>query len=875
MLYQLPDTIQTFSRQSKKTISSLIKDIKADKAQIASLVSNIRDFDFQANYSPALAVRYSAMNVEGVIEFFRDSSLRVGQFYTASSSISNVINSIVSIFSSEIEKVEKDIKYLENFIENFQFIIGEDDLFNFNYIENFDNDLKSSSSEQGTVIKTDRDGINFSENGNYYIDPVLSKMSIAEGKNFVNLLGNYSVDEYISNFSQEEYVTTDTGIDLALNESLLDSWTVTVKSPYMISSQIPDLNKYVSYDTSLIRGAQIKSSISFNAPYESDFIRITPSGSVGLQVLQVIVEGTSFNTTESTLSTAGEHISAPVLSSPLMINGPVDVLFPKMFVSKITFIFNQSKYTRSENTPIIQEANSKFLSKIINEARRKRNEHPSKNQDLVYFYFKKAADIQRSRTSKNNYTEVYSYRYPVETGKPATKVSDKISSNTDEEVIYRSFEIVDEKNTNVISNIVQSVVQHAIDSRSNFFGSNVYRSVITDSFGNKLTRMRSDGIIPEKNENHTMDLYFQKEDPHAPSVSSIDITKYLNTRETTNLYEYSFSVKNIQLGLTVVGNSSKACFVSSRIDTNGAPVAIKGIVNKVIERKNLNYFKYDLKEPGSYELSISMKDVINSEDDWIALATNNNLDVDSEVLFFDNALNAKLRFYPIVDSIKVYKNGIFDNPNNWTYSQIGNEIRYTGQIDQNAIYAVSYSIDNITYDQRVIDLDLAADSSVLIQSFYEDGNPGEAFSSTDSGNRITLTKTPYIEDRFSGAYYNDIYGTVCVGSNSGYEPISVVFDDGSKAINLTNYTSNSFVKAPFYSTSEYLFYQSGRDLIFNKNIDKSFRVLYKFLPSNLRFRIIIRNNIPDQTGNISIDNVVLKCKVKNLDPLSDKLLRLK
>jgi hypothetical protein len=140
VLQYLPDTIQTFSSSSKKTVSSLIQNIKADKTQIANLIENIKTFDTTANYTPTLALRYSPMNLEAIIEFFRDSSLRVGQFFSASSSISNVVNSMVSIFSSEIQKIENDIKILETFIDNYQYISGEDDLFNFNYVENFNNE---------------------------------------------------------------------------------------------------------------------------------------------------------------------------------------------------------------------------------------------------------------------------------------------------------------------------------------------------------------------------------------------------------------------------------------------------------------------------------------------------------------------------------------------------------------------------------------------------------------------------------------------------------------------------------------------------------------------------------------------------------------
>ena len=102
----------------------------------------------------------------------------------------------------------------------------------------------------------------------------------------------------------------------------------------------------------------------------------------------------------------------------------------------------------------------------------------------------------------------------------------------------------------------------------------------------------------------------------------------------------------------------------------------------------------------------------------------------------------------------------------------------------------------------------------------------------------------------------------------------MTLSDGTVAINLTNYLDNNFEKATFYPTNEVLFFQNGKQLIFNKNIMAPLTVNYSYIPPVVRFRVIIRNNIPELTNGISVDNVIIKCKVNNLDPLSQKLLRL-
>ena len=872
VLQHLPETIQTFSSQSRKTVSSLIQNIKADKTQISSLIENIRNFDASINYSPSLALRYSRLDIEGVIEFFRDSSLRINQFFSASSALSVALNSIASIYSSEIEKIEKDIFHLENFVSNYQFIVGEDDLFNFNYVENFDNNLSSYLSDSQTITLFDRDNVEFSSNGNYYIDPVLSKMTIANGINFQNQLLN--IDRISSTSNYSSYLTTDSDFRSVLDEDPANNWTVTVKSPFLINSELPESTSYVKYNSSYDTGAQSFFEISFINPVEMDTIRVNPNDCIGMQLLQVIITKTDPVISQLTTSTQGEYVEVPVLNSPLLIDKSVDVVFNKAKVSKIKFIFNQSKYYRSENVPITQELNSKILHEIIDRRRKEKSNSPSRLQDLVYFYFKNANSIENNKNNKKAYTEVYSYRYPLLEEGYSDGVNEKLSELTESEILTRSREIVDSKNVNAIENIVQTIVQYVIGSRNNLFNTTVYRTGRPGTTGNRMASLRSDGFIPVKDELDNFDNSFQKEDPIASGVSVDSVTRYLSSREDSNSYEYTFSIKNILFGLTQTSTQNKACFVSSKIETNGFPLGVKGIVNKVNARRDLTFNNYDIKESGSYELSITYKDSIKSEDDWTPLFAGSSNYIESEVIFFDTFNLAKLRFVPQEPTIKVYKNGILENPNNWEYQELGNSILYKSSLDRTAIYIVDYSINNTEYSQSIIDIDSLSNSNFAVRAFSSGGNSGEKFTSTGPGNKIPLSFIPYIEDRFNGAYYSETHGTINTESNIGYSPVTVTLADGQVAINLTNYTNNSFLKSSFYNTSQYLFFQNGKEIVFNRPINQVFTVNYSYIPSSLRFRLILRNNIPGQYNGISIDNVIIKSKVNNLDPFSKKLLRL-
>ena len=872
VLRQLPEVLETFSSQSRRTVGSLLQSIKGDKTQISVLVENLKNFDNSVNYTPALALSYSPMNVESVLEFFRDSGLRVGQFFSAASSISNVLNSMVSIFSSEINKLEKDILFLENFIDNYQFIVGEDDLFNFNYIENFDNDINSFVNESSTINLFDRDGINFSENGNYKIDTALSKMSVSTGATFINPIENIFEIKETSNFS--EYTTTNTNFDKLFNESRKDNWSVTIKSPFLLTSSMPELSKYVTYDTSYIKGAQSVNEVSFRMPVEMDFIRITPNDGNGLQLLQVVVVKTNPVMSIASTSIQDEYIDFPVLHSPLLLNKSVDVVFEKSRVKKVIFIFNQSKYVRSENTPIRQEVNSKILRDIVNSKKKNRNNKSQTLQDIVYFYFKGSYNGNVSKKNTEFYSDYYSNQYPVSQEYSDFGFIEKMYGYSDEEINAKISDLTEEKNSSAIENIVHSIVQHVVDSRSNLFNTKIYRSTRNSANDNLISTSRTDGFIPVKNDQESYSLDFQKQDPLAPGLTLDDATKYLESKEISNSYEYSFSLNAISFGINNAQNQNKACFISKKIEMDGAPLGVKGIVNIVKERRDLSFTNYDLSEAGSYELSMSWKDVIDSEISWTPLMSEVDGKIDSEVLFFDKLNLAQLRFMPNESSIKVYKNGFLENPNLWSYSNIGNYIKYNLNIDTNAIYVVEYEVDLINYKQNVVDIDSLSNSSFAVRVYTASGTPGEKFLGTSSGNKVTLSYVPFIEDRFATAVYNDLYGTINTTENVGYSPVVVVLDNGMTAVNLTNYTKNSFEKGLFYDTDQYLFFQNGKELIFNKPISNQLTVTYSYIPSSLRFRLIVRNNIPGIYNGISVDNVILKCKVKNLDPFSEKLLRL-
>lgn len=872
MLNNLPDTIFTFSTQSRKTTASLIRQIKADKTQIAALAQNLASFDGSADYSPALALRYSAMNKEAIIDFFRDSHLRTSQYFKALSSVSSVLDSMVYIFSSEILKLEKDIQYLETFIDNYQYISGEDDLFNFNYVENFDNDLASHLADNILLAKPDRDGNNFPEDGGYKVDPVISKISTSNSNSFLSVQGQIKEIKIRTNYSQ--YTVSETNFDAVLNEALEDAWMVDVKSPVILTSQLDSLSRYIDYDYSYIRGAQAEVVVEFEPDIEIDLLRISPNYSSGLQLLQVVLNKTD---PESSLPIGAEteYVDFPVLNAPLRIDKTVDVVFNKCRVNKVTFIFNQSEYTRSAVTASSTEQNAKLVHDLVQKIRSSRDSKYSRMQDLVYYYYRRSRNTQTAKRNARQFTDYYSFRYPIDSTEMSLGVSEKLSSLRQEEADKTYGEVVLNGQSNILSNIVQSTIQHSIESRNNIFNAVVFKESRKASYSSSMASMSSSALAPTVYSNDNNNLAFQKEDAIIPGIDIKSVTEYLQSREQSGLYNYSFSLKNIGFGFSLNQTNSKACFISKKIETLGNPLAIKAIANVTNERRNLNFTNYNLREPGSYELSICIKENPSLESDWIPIAPHNSPSIDSEVVFFSLNKRAKIRFAPRESTIVLYKNGIIENPSKYSYAPGSNELIYNGTIDQSAVYVISYDLNFVDYSQNIIDIDRLNLGQIPVKSYASSTGPGQFFNRALVSNKVVLEYIPYVNSTLlTNAVYSNLSGTINTSANVGYSPVSIIMQDGTPAVNLTNYVANSRETAVFYSTTNYLFIQSGKEILFNRPVNQPFRVYYQYIPSVLRFRLILRNNLPNQYNGISIDNVIIKCKTKNLDPLADKLMRL-
>jgi hypothetical protein len=382
---------------------------------------------------------------------------------------------------------------------------------------------------------------------------------------------------------------------------------------------------------------------------------------------------------------------------------------------------------------------------------------------------------------------------------------------------------------------------------------------------------RTPGMLPQKDSNNmylgkTKELFAE-----TVSRSNYSIFKDLFILEKIDQYEYSFSIKSIEFAAVEKIDSNKACFVSKKIPFNGYPLALKASLVKSKNLIDFNRFNFDLKEPISYEISISNTEIPVSENDWLPILEYGKDNIDSEVLFFDTqSLSASTRFYFNRETFVLYKDGYIVSPDQYSLKE--NSI-ILSVLDINSIYVCKYKTDLTLFNYDNIDFIKSKLFQESTKSYFDDQGQGERFSTTDYTGRITLSNLPYANTAYSeGASYNSAYGTIFSSDYQGYSPVKVLLSDGSYAINLTNYTTSKDLPS-FPDSSRVYFIQNGKEIVFNQVLSDSFSVIYEYVSSSTRFRIIIRKNISNILYQASVDAVMIKAKTKNYDPYYDKLTK--
>ena len=860
MLSSLPQTVNRIGDNSRVNVSKLIRDMKLSKTDATSLVSSMSAYSASSYFTSQKIPALSVLNRDVFIDLFRDSFLRMRELYRRANSAGLVINSMIDIYTSEIEKIENDIKDLNLFIENYEFLSGKDDYYNFNYIEKFDNSLRSMFSENYVFPVPDRDNISFSDNGSGFVDSVSGVFKIGSSMTKKNVVSNIKSINLTSNYGSS--VTSQSDPMNVINDSIKQAWNVTVKSKAIVANDLLQYQKYFDFSSNVTHGAQAVMEIEFNSSTEIDTIRISPVHGKNLKILQAVVFTDNANLSEDGgLSLDDSYIKC--LSSPKLLDSMIDVKFPASLVKRIILLFNEQGYVRSGSVPINSEVNSKLMQDFVNRRISERLNSFSKIQDIVFFLFRRKNTVKGLRERSSSEYDFYSYRFPAEVDSYLNLVEDELFTvnNTD----YQDRPIF--HTSPIFADLVLSMSSY-FDSYNDFIDPSI--------FVEGQNRRSISSMLPSGSSNLIYDNKYQNFDTPIKSSSLEQTVRLMATGENADVYEYSFGIRSVDFYLTNTQtqiDNDKACFVSSKIDSPGQIIGLKAKIKSDTSDVATFESQFDIESLFSYEFSVTNRQNPVNESDWIPVMSYEKNSVDSEVVFFDtNSLGAKLRFKAIPSSITLYKNGLIDQSIKYTYTYANRTIYLTNpqDIDSSAIWCVSYIPDLKNSNPFELDFQKISSLNETTKVYHGSQGGGERFSSSGSNGVVTLSQTPYINSSYlQYATYTTSIGTKFSGPATGYSPVKIALDDGTVATNMTNYSSTS-IGSTFPNSGGVFFIQNGKRIIFNNPVNQGFTVNYEYSSSDTRFRLIVRKNVREAIP-AAIDSVIIKAKVNSQDPYYDRL----
>lgn len=863
----LPTTLSIYSNGTKRTVADLIGRMKADKSDISNLISSLRQLSNNASYNYPSISPLNTLSSEVFVDAFRDATTRISRHFNAANATQRVLSSMVDILFAEIEKNETELDQLESFIDNYEFMAGKDDSFNANYVEKFNNNLNDYTNDNPELIFYDRDGSRLTDLDAGFMDSANGYLRFGNSIESIDVSRRIDTSKYKIASNCQNYITTQTDSFNLFNDVKQDAWTVTVKSPTILSSSLSDYSNYLYNEALAMRGAKFVLEVPFKSATEINSIKISPNQSNGLQLLQVVV--VSSNSTNANNNQINDQIfEQKVMTKPLLINSTVHVSFEKKFVNKIILIFNQSNYIRTTSRPLSSEINSKLLDNILYENNKNKFSYFSKFQDVIYWFYNIRNTVKGIKTSSNSLESYYSCNIPESIDtiiKDRYTIIDKNNSLEFEDIGFNT-------RISIISRLAYGMLA-TIAGTDHMYDASVFIDS-TASNPNKVSTNFS-AIPPVKNSNIISDKsnLFNESTIHVASKE--DVLKDIETKEAVNLYEYSFSLRSIDFGLSKQ-NSNKTFFVSKKIINNNHPAAVKV---KILPAKNLlneEATAYDVQSLFSYEISISNKQDPKNDLDWTPISNYGDSSIVTEVAFFNADKKSKLRFWAKNNTVKLYKNGMLIQPRNYSFNTATNELQILNlDIDPSSIYVVEYDLDFIGKTPDVIDLTNSNLFTDLVRPYSDKYGRGQTFLNTTTDNSITLEQSPFINKSYIPyATYSPFLGTTFVQSAANYSPVKVKLANGIFATNLTNYTDLNY-SVNFSNFSGVAFKHVGNRIVFNVALNERFQVYYDYIPNNLRYKIVIRKNIPEINSDYAIDTFILKMKSLNYDPFFDKITKIK
>lgn len=801
----LDNYIQSLHTNERVHIQRALAKAKVSKDYYDDLVRDLQAINvFDAPLLMATVAGFSQLNAESISGNYASIHERLKQVFDASNTIGLLIDSYSQSLLSDILAVENELSSLDKAIGNYAFLLSDAKAYDYAYLEPFSDNLNQDISMD---YLSDRDKDRFDQTQLVFQDTQEGCISISS-----DFQSSYSLTGKVVRTNYEPFIRSDSGVSNSTSGLDAKGWRTSIAAPAPVRSVLSDFEDLYAVPLSSYLGALAIVDYTLESPATCDSIRINSFSEFDQEITQVVLYH----------GEQGQETKA-LLEGPVTVSGPFNLFFPMTSVSKFRVYLRQPLYTRLlpnaerkaedlhreglSRFVIENEDKAKALAQMLNGMIKKIiNQSPSLSSAPV-------AGIPLSNVHLTDIQSFEQFLYDVGYKKPYS-----FTISTDSDAIPVAFDQAPSVLTTETKKLIDTMRQQLLSL-------GYYQ---TGSVGSE-----ADKSLDPNNKD-------AKGDADTPQITE------------PLLYHYSLGLKDVIIGRSTQG--FKAVYVSKILN---APADLSDVKLKVSDLNfKLKNSAQDIHAVTSVEYSVTNDSNPIEESSWFPILPSGETTVHTERLMLDTLGNAYFRFpASYSDPITVLKNNQPFPINPITDYKLSENQMILG-INVSSLNRSGTDVFTCSYtpagDRTVVSFE---DTPSLVAAHSPDG-VGEYRSDTFGQISVNLSHNPVIEPKINDTTLDPVLGL------TGYQPIIVRLEDGSIARNFTNYKSGQDLPLNVDATELQFIHKDGT-LLFNKPLTSAIRIFYKYIPCNVRFRVVLRCN-SDTFVSPKVDYVHLKAKTRTV-----------
>jgi hypothetical protein len=818
--------IDTLPDRSKIKAGALMQRALLDKQEIAGLLQKVTENLSLGSFVFSEIKESSKITGTDLLLNLQELSLRLDLFYTLSNDVSSLLDSETQTISSEIRSLEKELDYIQKSISNYAFRLSDAGAFNFGFLDSFSDTINKANDID--FIVPDRANMSFSEDEQAFIDTSEDVLKLGDTSSVgipfsANLVDN-NFQGLINSMSDVQNIAI---------PNRGTGWRASINSPIPMTGTVSDFIGI--HGISSYNGAQAIIELFTEAPAPCDFITLSPLTGSSIDIIQIV-----------TYSDIEESDPVELLDSIYKLDNQSSFYFDARAIAKVKVFIRQPTYRRRAREAVESE---KVHQRIFTQHRlnlgfdsikvkgRVRN-LTGISQVFVKNFLREKRGVSKLSVRVSNRRLDLNRWGPMHEQLNLGRITPG-SRNTAKWFKREPFDVI----TEIIEDTKQ--LDSQLD-RMHFARRNDTSRRVNPRFKYLRNSSTTDSVGSRTSNNAGR---FVNTTGRLRRVKSIE-------NKTASTYRYELGLNHIKIGIQA--RFDKGYFISKQLPSSGdvGQVMIRESQTNAV---TLSDPTLDHNFISSVEYSVSNVARPFLETHWEPILPVNISEVVAERFFIDDLGKGFFRFPASNEGgIILYRNnkifplsGLDMIPSQTGSSTLG-LILDPSLVSQSDIFTVDYSPKQV---RNIIDFESSGFAEAPLSASFDQNGAGEGFDDVSGQLTISLKNEPYIDQsQVDSATYSTSTGL-------SYQPITIELDDGTNAINLTNYKGGTQQELDA-STNANTFLHRGKTLIFNRQISQGFRVFYEYLPNNVRVRIVLRSNTKESTASPKVDFYQVKAKTR-------------